>query len=403
MVTINKIPVYNAILGDDCGMMRISLVDEPAVMSNFQAFDKDKAMLLYRVADEEQRKVLGVVMRADFPIYRRDDKMGEFYIIYERDTIEEMAQKYLAEGRANNVNLMHEEGTDVEGVEMVQYFIKDSAKGIAPEGFDEVADGSLFAEFKVENDTIWDAIKEGTYKGFSLEGYFDLVPSDDKDEVDRIVEDLEGKFKRFLKNKKENMNKKLEKIMTALASAMAVEFKAITTDKGVLNWDTDEDLKAGDEVFGLDENGEHTAIADDDYTTEDGKVIIVVDSKVAEIKDAEAEVAPEEAAAEEEKKKEAKCEEETPAEDPEEEPKESDLEARVKSLETLVAKMADWMGIVVVETPLVEQMSAIKADLEAIKKTPAASPAHTEFKRVDNPSEYGANENLVRILNAKRN
>jgi len=401
MVTIGKIPVYNAVLGEECGMMRISLVDDPAVMSNFQAFDATRPMMLYRVADDEQRKVLGVVMRADFPIYRRNEDMGEFYIIYDRKTIEEMAQKYLAEGRANNVNIMHEENTDVEGVEMVQYFIKDSAKGIAPEGFDEVADGSLFAEFKVENDTIWDAIKEGTYRGFSLEGYFDLVPSEDKDGVAKIVDDLEGKFKRLFKNKKD-MNKKIMQILTAMAKACAVEFKAATTDKGIINWDSDDDLKAGDEVFALDEDGNKAAIADGEYTTEDGKVIVVVESKVAEIKDAEAEVAPEDAPAEEEaKKKKCGMAEETPEEEkPAEEPK-ADYEERLKAVETLVAKIAEYIGIVVVPSPIAEQMSALKAEIDALKNAPAAEPAHMEFKKVDNPAAYGANENLVRILNAR--
>ena len=69
--------------------------------------------------------------------------------------------------------------TDVEGVQMVQYFIKDSARGVNPEGFADVADGSLFAEFHVLNDDVWAAIKAGTYNGFSLEGVFDFIPEPD--------------------------------------------------------------------------------------------------------------------------------------------------------------------------------------------------------------------------------
>ena len=59
IVTIGGIPVYNAIITDeDTGMMRISLVDDPAVMSNFQAFDAKRKMQMYAVTDEEKRLVL---------------------------------------------------------------------------------------------------------------------------------------------------------------------------------------------------------------------------------------------------------------------------------------------------------------------------------------------------------
>ena len=106
IVTIDGLPVYQAVISDEkCGMLRISLVDDPAVQSNFVAFSKNQPtrQLMYAVQDEDKRLVLGVVMRADFPILRRqpltDDKEMEFYIIYKADTIRTMAEKYLAENR----------------------------------------------------------------------------------------------------------------------------------------------------------------------------------------------------------------------------------------------------------------------------------------------------------------
>lgn len=286
IVTIGGIPVYNAIISDEeTGMLRISLVDDPAVMSNFQAFDATRKPVMYAIQDEEKRLVRGCIMRADFPIYRRDSKMGEYYVIYKADTIRAMAEKYLLEGRQNDVNLMHQEGTDVDGVQMVQYFIKGD--GIQVDGFDDCAAGSLFGEFHVVNDDVWAEIKAGTYKGFSLEGIFDLVPEQDKDEVQEIVDVLDGAFKKLLKNTK--MMSKLRRIKETLAK-MLQEFSNVTTDKGVLAWDGDDDLKAGDAVFVEDSEGNRTPAEDGDYKTEDNKVIVVVDGKVSEIKDAEAEV-----------------------------------------------------------------------------------------------------------------
>ena len=130
---IGGIPVFEALINDEAdGMVRISLVDLPAVMSDFQTFAGQKPQR-FAVADEDQRLIRGVIMRADFPIYRRDES-GEYYLIYKADTIRQMAEKYLAESRQNAVDTMHD-GNEVDGVQMVQYFIKDTGKGIAPEGF----------------------------------------------------------------------------------------------------------------------------------------------------------------------------------------------------------------------------------------------------------------------------
>ena len=286
IVTIGGIPVYDAIISDEeTGMFRISLVDDPAVMSNFQAFDAHKKPMMYAIQDEEKRLVRGCIMRSDFPIYRRDEKMGEYYVIYKAEEIRKMAEKYLLEGRQNDVNLMHQEGSDVDGVQMVQYFIKGD--GIQVDGFDDCADGSLFGEFHVVNDSVWAEIKAGTYKGFSLEGVFDLVPEQNKDEIQEIVDLLDGAFKRIFKPN--TFMSKLSKFKAALAK-MLQEFGNVTTDKGVISWDGDEDLKAGDPVYVEDSEGNRTPAPDGDYKTDDNKVIVVVEGKVSEIKDAEAEI-----------------------------------------------------------------------------------------------------------------
>ena len=63
-------------------MYCISLVDAPATQSNFIAFSEDKELLKYSVQDEEQRRVFGLVMAADMPIYRRSADGAEYYIVY---------------------------------------------------------------------------------------------------------------------------------------------------------------------------------------------------------------------------------------------------------------------------------------------------------------------------------
>lgn len=291
MTTIDGIPVYRVLLdAERDGMVRISLVDDPAVMSDFQKFDHQAKPQRFAIQDEEKRLVRGVVARADFPVFRVDETLGEHYVIFPAGTIREMAEKYLTEGRADRVDGMHD-GQEREGIHLVQWFIKDTEKGVNPTGFEDIADGSLFAEYHVVDDQTWQQIKDETFKGFSMEVFYTLAPENNVGYVQEVVEDADGMFERIMDaiTNPRNMNKKnlLRKL-----GRMLSQFASVTTDKGILAWDGDEDLKAGDSVYIEDTEGERTPAADGNYVTEDGKTIVVEDGKVSEIRDPEAEVAP---------------------------------------------------------------------------------------------------------------
>lgn len=392
IVTIDGIPVYAAVIeGEGEGMLRISLVDAPAVRSDFMKFAEERPVQMFSVADEDKRLVYGVVMRADFPILRVGPAGDEFYMIFKADVIRRMAQKYLAEGRQNEVNLMHVDGSEVEGVEMVQFFIKDTARGVSPEGFDGIADGSLFAEFHVTNDEVWARVKDGTFKGFSLEGVFDLEPEQDKGWINEVVEATEGLFREYLPKFKNNMNNKIEKFKAALAKALAVAFGQITTDKGIIEWDGEEDLKIGDEVFTPGEDGERVRPEDGDYTVEDGKVIRIADGRVEDIIDPEAEVAPAETEAEEEVPN-----PDTPGEESAPDAVE-ELRKEVNELYDLVDKLIKAVGL------NREDMKAVMAEVKRIKAAPAAKSAHDEFRRAYKPETTDRKvEKAAAIAGARR-
>lgn len=191
-----NIPIYNAIITDvNEGINKISLVEIPAVESNFIAFAKDRQHLMFST-DDEQQMIKGVLMRADFPIYRNDAQLGEYYIQFSKETVKEMAEKLLLDGKHNWVNIEHLENTDVDGVDMVELFIKDSSKGINPKGFEDISDGSLFATFKIRNKEIWECIKQGVFQGFSLEGYFnyELAEKTEYDEIMDMINKIKNKI-----------------------------------------------------------------------------------------------------------------------------------------------------------------------------------------------------------------
>lgn len=197
-----NLPVYNIVIDDaQTGIDRISLVEMPAVESNFLAFAKDKKQLMFS-ANEEQQMITGVLARADYPIYRNDDQLGEYYIQFGKETIKLMAEKVLFDGHQNWVNIEHIENSDVDGVYMIEMFIKDSTKGINPTGFDDISDGSLFATFKVRNTKIWELIKDGTFKGFSIEGLFGFTPAEEKDDEEAIYNEILDMLDRIMNKTK---------------------------------------------------------------------------------------------------------------------------------------------------------------------------------------------------------
>lgn len=422
MANINGLPVFEALVdSEDTGMLRISLVDDPAVMSDFLAFaGEQRKVQRYAIADEDRHLVFGVVMRADFPIYRYDEDYGGYYIIYKAETIRRMAQKYLAEGRQNNVDLMHD-GNEVKGVEMVQAFLKDTAKGVAPAGFEDIADGSLFAEFHIDDPDIWSQVKDGTFKGFSLEGIFEMRPERDQKEVDDIV----SKTDNFSTN--HHKMSKMNKIKAMLAKLLA-SLASVTTDKGVLEWDGDEDLKVGDAVFVVNQDGEREAAADGDYITEDGKKIVVADGKVSEIVDQEAEVDSEPEGEEAfgrkatdkgellwEGEEDLKAGDEVFVENEGERQPAPDGEYATEDGKVIVvvdgkvAEIRDPEAEVAPEdnaeevAELRRQVAALKKELAELKAKPMAQPAHEEVKASSVPGKTGIKglDLLAAIMSAK--
>ena len=186
MKTIKGLPVYIAEITDpEEGVWDISLVESPATMQDFVCFAKDQ--MTFSVQDQEKRIISGVVMSADTPIYRRSPKNGEYYIVFTRDVIERMVEKMSLEGKLNNITLNHN-GELVKGVILLELFLKDSSKGLDPSYLQNVPDGSLVASYKVENPAIWDLVKSGEFKGFSLTGLFSVIPEQEYSELDEILD-----------------------------------------------------------------------------------------------------------------------------------------------------------------------------------------------------------------------
>jgi hypothetical protein len=165
-------------LGDGCGrLMWLAWGGDAGVeWASRKLAQIDKEKLSFSIISEEKRIISGALMLADELIYRNNEKMGEHYVKFSADTIKMIAIKFAKKKYQNNVNLMHDPSQKVKGVTMFESWLVDTERGIMPmKGFEGVANGSWFGSFYVENEKVWQSIKKGDYKGFSVEGLFDYV------------------------------------------------------------------------------------------------------------------------------------------------------------------------------------------------------------------------------------
>jgi hypothetical protein len=229
-----NLPIYRLDINEfdeETGIDFVSLVEAPAVERDFQAFnqsfvepnaneseaefvtrcipilinegkdseqavaicysmyqEKSTKMQKFSIQDEEKRIVSGVAMVADMPIYRRDAVRGEYYVVFDKDSIFKIAKKWARSNKYDSVNAHHKTPIE-EGVSLFESYIVDRERGVMPpKGYEDVADGSWFVSYLIDNDDVWAKVKAGEFKGFSVEGVFDFVS--EVDEEMKVIEEL---------------------------------------------------------------------------------------------------------------------------------------------------------------------------------------------------------------------
>lgn len=165
----------------------VSLVEDPAMESEFIALNKQYPIKL----ENEKRLLIGAVLIPNKPIYRYMNGQ-EFYISFDEATIEKLAQGFLANDYQHNITIDHQ--YDADDIVVVESWIKtsESDKSVAY-GLNEPI-GTWFISVKVNNEDVWQKIKSGVYKGFSVEaivGLDEIIKnkvSMDKDLIEKIKE-----------------------------------------------------------------------------------------------------------------------------------------------------------------------------------------------------------------------
>lgn len=182
---------------------KISIVDFPAVESNFLKFNNQSTKQSFSVNDEKM-ELLGVAMTPDKLIDRLDSNGNYFKVWFSKETIRQIAQHFFKSGYQHQINLQHTD-TMIDAY-VYQSYIVDYDKGIfPPKGVGEVNDGTWIVGMKIENNEVgkkvWDAVKKEIFNGFSIEGYFiDQLTKNfnHQEQYNHLLTELEAELDAFI-------------------------------------------------------------------------------------------------------------------------------------------------------------------------------------------------------------
>ena len=204
----------------ESSVFRIALVESPAIETDFIFLSKQDYPIQLSVQDEK-RMIYSPVLIPDKIIPRVSDAGDPYEIYFSGDTIEEIAKDYmLKKVTLGEWNSEHNENQKLEGVDVVEnWIVQNPLNDKATElGFKVPAKTWMQGTY-ISNDDVWAKIKDGTYKGISVEA------------------DMNHELTQLNKSEMSNTNVKLDAILTKLGQLLPskkTELASMDVGEGVL-------------------------------------------------------------------------------------------------------------------------------------------------------------------------
>lgn len=208
--------IIEFIIDDNCLIQRISIVSDPATGLTFMTFNNENLKdMEFKTINEERKEIMGVVLRPNQKIKRKDDNGDIFYGFFSEDTIRKAALIFHKNGFVNKTDIEHQR-KDIDGLTFFESWIvedpnMDKSKAVGL----ETIKGDWVATCKIENDELWDEyIKTGKLEGFSIDSILKLKTpkSEEFKNDDEIIDEI----KEVLKDDSLNSDKMYEKLVKML-------------------------------------------------------------------------------------------------------------------------------------------------------------------------------------------
>lgn len=164
---LNELELYELLVdGEEDGVFAVSAVSSPAIERGFVYMNKQEITL--QSVSDEKRLVAGPLLIPNKKILRVSEDGLPYAIYFSPETIETIARKFMKNKFNGEVTVEHDR--KVDGVYLTENWIIDETKKDKSNqyGF-MLPKGTWFGIYKVENDKVWEKIKSGELKGFSVE------------------------------------------------------------------------------------------------------------------------------------------------------------------------------------------------------------------------------------------
>jgi len=181
---------------DDDGVFAISLVESPAIESDFITLSDQKEVLNkytidLKTVDDERKMVVGYALIPDLEIPRIKDGK-KFNIVMSKKTVSQCAQLYMK--KLNQANVTSEHEKPVQGCCVIESWVVEDPKNDKVNFYklDPAPKGGEWAVMMSLTDEEYAKAKNGTYKGFSIEamlqGFDKLEQTKEQTEEELITE-----------------------------------------------------------------------------------------------------------------------------------------------------------------------------------------------------------------------
>jgi hypothetical protein len=230
--------IVELIIADDSQELAIdaiSLVTSPAIEQDFVYFGKEKNNLTFAKVDEEKRMLVSPALIPNKQIFRHDPNTdSDYYVFFSKDTVRKASELYLKHNNHHKATYQHQDR--VSGVLTVESWIKEGDQDKSKLYGYDLPNGTWFVKMKIENDELWNKIKEGELKGLSIEGYFTNKFEQMNKKQPTTEQILSALNELIRENKTELKTEKVELASVKELSKMINEFKS-SFDKAVSAFD----------------------------------------------------------------------------------------------------------------------------------------------------------------------
>lgn len=262
---MGKLPVYRIFIDEEEGAVvyRNSIVTDPAHGKKQYAFNKEAKKIEF---SDVKQNIIGVAISPDTPIYRNDSDLGEYYVVFEKNDVEQMAYSFAKNNYHNELDFEHNDKDRSKSAVCYFSFIIDRDKGLnPPDAFKDEPDGTWLLGYHFYDKKEYEKAK--SKGGFSVEGTF-------------LIEKISKQFKNNNMKKDEKKASAFSKIISFIEDLGKTEekFEDVTLEDGTMA----KHEGVGTPLLLVTEDGEITA-EDGTYTTDGGVVITVLEGLVSEV------------------------------------------------------------------------------------------------------------------------